>query len=236
MIQQQAENAALANPTIEPGESVGQIAARIPSSYRVFMKYNIDFCCGGVQPLAEAAKQAALPAERLIEEILEGASSVSEEHVDWREKSSLEIISFIVDHYHRPLRNALPRLIELGEKVLKAHGEKHGTILTGLNRTVLQLSQELTAHMEKEEKILFPAILAAGTISLEKPVAVMIAEHQDAGDALDRIRLLTDDFQPPEDACNTFRAYWQELASLEAELMKHIHLENNILFPRVMAA
>jgi len=221
---------------IEPTETVGHIASRVPNAHRVFMRHGIDFCCGGHRPLAEASREADQEIEQLIRELDEAAQTDSQEHVNWEERSSMEIISFIVDHYHRPLKTALPRLEELGERVLRAHGERHGDQLEPLGRLVQELSGELTAHMAKEERVLFPAILADNQRVLGQPIAAMEAEHRDAGEKLEQVRRLTNDFTLPEDACNTFRAYWEELSSLDRELKQHIHLENNILFPRVLAA
>jgi regulator of cell morphogenesis and NO signaling len=151
-----------------------------------------------------------------------------------------ELIDHIVGKHHNYLRNEMPEISNKIDKVLAAHGERHGDTLTALRDVYRGLKAELSDHMMKEERILFPMIrnmevtarltMPAGAI--QHPIRVMEHEHASAGQALAEMRRLTKDFSPPDDACNTFRVLYRQIEELESDLHTHIHLENYILFPR----
>jgi regulator of cell morphogenesis and NO signaling len=220
---------------IDPHKTVAEITASTPGAFRVFMKHDIDFCCGGNIPVEEAAQNAELSVETLVHE-LEAAkeSSVPGEHVDWSESTSMELISHIIERYHRSLREMFPPLDKISAKIASVHGEGPKHHLVQLRETLSLLMGDMLDHLETEERELFPVILS-GENSEERrlPVVQLEEEHREVAKSLERIRKLTNRFTPPEDSCNTFRAYYAELERLDHETRRHIHLENNVLFPRV---
>ena len=227
------------------GTTVGEIAATLPISARVFEKYGIDFCCGGRIPLAEACENRGLDPSAVLDEIDRTAQLAASEPVtDWRTATLTGLADHIVDTHHVYMKTQLPRLEAMLQKILDAHSARHGDVLVPLAVTYRAMRAELDCHLMKEEMILFPLIraLESGTGthtfhcgSVQNPIRVMVMEHESAGGALTRMRQLTTGYAPPPDACNTFRAFYFELAAMEADLHQHIHLENNILFPRAIA-
>ena len=223
-------------PTVTPETLVGEIAASHPLATRVFARYNIDFCCGGGRPLAEVCSRLELDTEAVLKEIEQELAAPGEPEQRWDEAPLEDLIDHILTAYHRPLDEELPRLEAMARKVQSVHGEKDPERLAELLRVFVALRTELQEHMMKEEQILFPMIRQGRGAMADGPVSVMIHEHDSAGHALRRLRELTDDYQPPEEACTTWRALWHGLATLETALHEHIHLENNILFPRALAS
>ncbi|MBZ5624793.1 MAG: iron-sulfur cluster repair di-iron protein [Acidobacteriia bacterium] len=227
--------------TLSPELTVGEIAAQMPASVRVFEKHQIDFCCGGRIPFGEACREKGIDPGLLLGE-LEQAGEGAEDATDWQSASLPALIDHILNSHHAYLKSELPRLEAMLEKILSKHSERHGDVLRPLAAAFGPMKEELGSHMMKEEMILFPLIrqIAAGSKtpghcgSVRNPIRVMLLEHDSAGDALARIREVTSGYAPPEDACNTFRAFYYELAELESDLHRHIHLENNILFPRAI--
>lgn len=230
---------------LEP--TVGEIAARSLSAVRVFEKYGIDYCCGGKRTAADVCREKGINPEEL-QKALDAAAAQSADKTDWTQAPLRELIRHIVGTHHEFLKLELPRLWERMGKVVKAHGEKDADTIRNLASTLAELRAELEDHIHKEEMVLFPAIeryeaahvagaplppAPFGTIA--NPIAVMEREHESAGAALERIRELTKDFAVPEWACNTVRALWKGLEELESDTHRHIHLENNILHPRVIA-
>jgi len=224
---------------------VADLASAAPATIRVFQKYRIDFCCGGKVPLAEAAEKQGLDAGALIAD-LEAATVEPTEAGDWQDAPLADLVGHIQRRYHEHLRAELPRLSAMLDKVVSRHGDRLPETLLPLQSTFEALKQDLLEHMTKEDLVLFPAIVeaerhshgaAGGPFSwIDAPVAVMEAEHEAAGAALAMIRDLTHDFTPPQDACPTFRGLYHGLWQLEADMHMHVHLENNILFPRALAA
>ncbi|MCB2199982.1 iron-sulfur cluster repair di-iron protein [bacterium] len=215
-------------------DTVGTIAARQPSSYRVFMEYDIDFCCGGNRSLNTVCEEKGLNSSQLLDQIHQALGG-QESDVNWEEASFLHLISHIVDAYHRPLRDELPRLTFMADKVYNAHADRYAEQLSGLVEVVKTLAKDLLEHMDKEEQVLFPSVLGGSGTSAGGAVHAMEVEHREAALALEGIRKLTNQFTLPSDACNTWRAYWESLQWLDRELRRHIHLENNVLFPRALA-
>jgi regulator of cell morphogenesis and NO signaling len=219
-----------------PATPVGEIAADHPLATRVFARHNIDFCCGGGKPLAEVCSRLDLDTETVLKEIQDELTGPDEPQRRWNDAPLEDLIDHILATYHRPLDEELPRLEAMARKVCSVHGEKDPERFAELLSVYLALKTELQEHMMKEEQILFPMIRQGRGAMASGPVAVMTHEHDSAGTALKRLRELTNDYQAPEGACTTWRALWHGLGVLETAMHEHIHLENNILFPRALAS
>lgn len=228
--------------TLSPQTTVAEIVTERPSLSRLFEKLGIDYCCGGKLPLAEACAQKGLDAATVLATIEAAQSVQAEPGANPATMSLTELCDHIVQNHHEYLRQELPRLDFLTGKVANAHGENHPWVLDAA-RVFGAMQQELTQHMMKEERVLFPAIrdMEAGRppqspcgSHLEGPVTVMIQEHEMVGEALESLHTMSSGYTPPEDACNTFRAMLEALSELEMDLHEHIHKENNILFPRAL--
>jgi regulator of cell morphogenesis and NO signaling len=227
---------ALANRT------VGEMVAERPTRARVFERLGIDYCCGGKQPLETACRQKGLDAALVAEELAAfEQSDQSPAEPGWINSRLTDLIDHILTTHHVYLKRELPRLYEIVDKVVAAHGANHPE-LADVRHTFAMLKAELDEHMIKEENILFPTIVAMETGrqgplhcgGIDRPIAVMEHEHDSAGRALATLRQLTHDYRAPDDACNTYRVMLSSLAELEADLHQHISKENNILFPRSM--
>jgi regulator of cell morphogenesis and NO signaling len=224
--------------------TVGEIAAESPAAIRVFEKHGIDFCCGGKIPVAEACSRKGLDAVALLAEIDQATQTPAGDQTDWLAASLPALIDHILDTHHAYMKVQLPRVAALLAKVLQAHSDRHGEMLRAVAAVYGPMKAELDGHLAKEEMVLFPLVRAldggakAGSFhcgSVQNPIRVMWMEHDSAGEALAELRRLTNDYTAPEDACNTFKALYFELADMERDLHRHIHLENNILFPRAIA-
>jgi regulator of cell morphogenesis and NO signaling len=223
---------------------LGAIVAKHPRAANVFEKYRIDYCCGGDRPLGEACAAAGVTSSHVIDDIAR-ASSESSSDRDWTTAALAELVDHIVAVHHGYLRSELPVLEARLAKVADAHRERHGEMLSALGAVFRELLGELGPHLQKEERALFPVIRqyeqaheAGGRRpvppfgSVRNPIRVMEREHQSAGHALGELRRLSGDYTVPPDGCATFRALYEGLERLEMDLHRHIHLENNILFPR----
>lgn len=232
---------------IRPDMTVGELVVQFPQLRLRLEKMGIDYCCGGKLPLSTAAKQAGIDWPVLLAELKE--VRVSDQKIsgntDWNRVSLSVLVDHIVDTHHAFLKEQLPRLDQLAARVEKAHAAEHGNMLSHLRRVYGSLRNELEPHLLKEEEILFPAIkgidafmTGSGTRpvvhcgSVANPIRQMEHEHDTAGNALVELRQLTDNYQLPPDACQSFAALYDGLQALEADLHEHIHLENNILFPK----
>jgi regulator of cell morphogenesis and NO signaling len=215
-------------------KTVGEIAAEHPLATRVFARHHIDYCCGGGQKLQDVCLKKELDSDKLIKEIEKELESPNLDSKSWLEAPLKDLITHILLTYHRPLDEELPRLAAMAEKVHEVHREKDPRMLGELLSTFLALKAELEEHMRKEEEILFPLIQSGQGAMADGPISVMHQEHDAAGIALARLRELTHDYRIPEEACNTWQALWKGLEALEESLHQHIHLENNILFPRAL--
>lgn len=220
---------------------IREIAAGLPSSVRVFQRYRIDFCCGGRVPIGEACRKHGLDVAEVTTAIVASAASPAADHRDWAAEPLAALIDHIIATYHRPLRDELPRLEAMAGKVARVHGE-HAPFLTRVEDIVRDLVAELTTHMGKEEMVLFPAIRAIGErralapMWITAPMSVLEHEHDHAGALLGELRRLTAGYAAPDWACETLRALYDGLAALEATMHVHVHLENNVLFPRALKA
>jgi regulator of cell morphogenesis and NO signaling len=212
---------------------IGHIAAEHPAATRVFYRFGIDFCCGGGNSLEAACNARGIDPGAVLDAVREELLDGQTDGTNWNDVDLNVLIDHILVTYHKPLREELPRLDDMMTKVSKVHHEKDAR-LTAVHSAFTGLRAELDAHMMKEEQILFPMIRQGQGESASGPVSVMEHEHDSAMAALRKMRELTDDFQPPQEACNTWRAMLHGLEALERELHQHIHLENNILFPRAL--
>ena len=226
--------------TITETTLIADIAADVPSSVRVFQRYGVDFCCGGKRPLAAACQEQGLSFPEIKDEIERVGAGPAASQRDWNTASLHDLTEHIVTTYHEPLREEMPRLEAMAARVARVHGQKAPRLLDRIEAIVGELSADLTGHMRKEEIVLFPVIRgiengATSPMPLDRPIHVMELEHDRAGELLAELRALTAGYAPPDWACATTRALYQGLAELEASMHVHVHLENNVLFPRAIA-
>jgi len=231
--------------------TVRDLVGRYPQTRPVFEKHGIDYCCGGGKCLGEAADERGLKLPELVgaleEAIRTTAGKAEATDKDWYAERLGALVDHIVAAHHGYLKTALPRLRVLVPTVLNAHGAHHGDVLRQVQALFNALDAELSSHLMKEEQVLFPYIVAleshvqegcpkprAPFGSARNPIRQMEHEHESAGQALAQLREVTRDYSPPADACPTFAAMYEELQRMEADLHQHIHLENNILFPRAI--
>lgn len=227
---------------------VGEVVAHNIGTVAIFQRHGIDFCCGGKRTLADAAAEVGLDVEVLVEELDAVANGTQDtEAVPSWEGGLADLCEHIVQEFHEPLRIELGRLMQLAIKVVRVHGERHPETLPGIGRTLHRLGRELHEHMTKEEQVLFPWIASiergdgnrgcdgiSSDATLQMPVEVMEMEHQQAAGMLAELNRLTDGYRPPEGACTSFRALYDGLHRLEQAMHLHVHLENNVLFPRAL--
>lgn len=212
--------------------TLADLATTRPGAARVFHRHQLDFCCQGRRTLEEACSHRGLDVEGLLAEI-RAAEPEGEELTVWTERSIDELIEHILVRYHAPLREELPRLIGLAMKVEATHREADG-VPAGLAAHLRQMAEEIEEHLQKEEQLLFPMLRSGFQQAAAAPISVLHKEHDDHGRNLEIMRRLAHDYTPPADACTSWRALYAGVADLERELMEHIHLENNVLFPRVL--
>ena len=230
---------------ISPDMTVGDIVTRHPRTLPVFERLGIDYCCGGGRRLDEAASASGFAWQEVAAQIgaalAEPADATAQP--SWADAPLTDLMGHIVGRYHGVLRELMPMLSQMGEKVINAHGDRHPEV-RDVASTFTGLRNELESHMMKEEHVLFPFIeqLESGLGHrhpmlghISSPIAMMMQEHDNAGAALATLRAATKSYTAPPDGCTTFTGYYDQLAVLERELHEHIHLENNILFPRAAA-
>lgn len=232
------------NFTITPNSTVGAIVAARPILARVFQSVGIDYCCGGKMPLSEACARQNLDPQTVVAMLKAAATlaSTGQPEVDAAAMTLTQLADHIESTHHEYVKAELPRLLEMAERVARKHTWKDAR-LPEVHATVLALTSEMFSHMQKEEQILFPMVrqLEAGTVgnfhcgSISNPIHQMELEHESAGQAVARLRELTDGFTPDAEACNTHRGLLAGLAEFEADLHQHVHKENNVLFPRAQA-
>ena len=212
---------------VDPSRSLGQIAVELPGATAVFRRLKLDFCCGGQVSLRDAAAGKALDLDALVREL----SALQRPDEAPQAATPAELIGHIVARYHDVHRQQLPELVRMARRVEAVHrGNPH--VPAGLADALEGMQEELLGHMHKEEAILFPMLARGGNSFAQQPIAVMRAEHTDHGEALAHLARLTGDMTPPPGACNTWRALYGGLAQLADDLVNHIHLENNVLFPQ----
>lgn len=206
---------------------VGEIAARLPGASAVFRRYGINFCCQGHVSLEDAANHRNLD----LGELKTALGALDADAVSQVPQETGALIDHIQKRYHEVHRQQFPELIELSRKVETVH-VNHPKVPGGLALTLQQVRGEMEVHMKKEELILFPAMRRQAADRISEPLREMRHEHNDHATYLDQIERLTDDITAPEGACRTWQALYAGLAQFKADLMEHIHIENNILFPR----
>lgn len=212
--------------------SLGELALSVSRASALFRKHDLDFCCGGRQTLLKAATRQNLDLEAIEAEL--AALSATPLEKDWRSAPLPEIIDHIIVRYHDRHREQLPELILQATKVEHVHAAK-ASVPRGLTKYLTMLHEELTSHMMKEERILFPIIKQGMGSQAGGPVSVMESEHDEAGELLEVIKHTTNNVTPPDDACTTWRALYNGINEMIDDLMNHISLENNVLFPRALA-
>ncbi|MGN6370273.1 MAG: iron-sulfur cluster repair di-iron protein [Phycisphaerae bacterium] len=223
--------------------TVGELVTERASRARVFERFGIDYCCGGKLPLEEACRKKGVDEQAVLAALAEEALWPAASGRNWNEASLTEIAGHIESTHHAYLKRELPRLEYLTGRVAQRHGEARPELVK-LHDVFMGFKAELEGHMMKEERVLFPlcrsldgakALPESHCGSVQNPVGVMIAEHEHAGNDLAEMRALTNGFQPPEGACNTYRAMLSGLAELEADMHQHVHLENHVMFPKAIA-
>lgn len=233
---------------INVATTVRELAVTRLGATRVFEKLGIDYCCGGNRTLADACVKAKVPVETVADFLVQaelGPHALSELE-DWQTASLTSLIHHIVEKHHTFTKAELPRLVKLINKVCAVHGAQHPELLQ-LKTIFLSLKEELEPHLLKEEQVLFPYITQLDAAidqqspaphaffgTVQNPVRMLSLEHDTAGDLLREMREITNDYAVPPEACMSYRALSQALLEFEADLHQHIHLENNLLFPRAI--
>lgn len=231
---------------INTGMTVREIATELPQSTRLFEKLRIDYCCGGHRPLSEACASAGVDVDNVMAMLGEVTQSQDTSELDFQNIPLRELITYILDTHHVFTKSEMERLQALTDKVIAAHGANHPELLH-LRELWQRLCADLKPHMFKEEQVLFPYIVAMaqaadhqwaapfapfGTVN--NPIRMMMREHDAAGEIVRELRALTSDYTAPSDACISYKTLYQALENFERDLHQHIHLENNILFPKAL--
>jgi regulator of cell morphogenesis and NO signaling len=212
--------------------TLAELAVTHPAAARVFYRHRLDFCCGGRVPLDQVCRARGLDADAILGEVT-AADARDPDGKRWDAESLVAIVDYIVSTYHANLRRDLPSLIAMAQKVEMRHADK-AECPRGLSAKLAEMHAAVLDHLQKEEQILFPMIVRGMGSHAGGPVQVMEMEHDHHRQDLLALRALTDDLNPPAVACTTWRALYLGLQQLEQELMEHIHLENNVLFPRAL--
>lgn len=216
-----------AHEPLNAEQQIGQIAVQLPGATAVFRRLKLDFCCGGQISLSKAAADKGLDVASVLSELanLQRSDSVPEV------TSPSALIDHILVRYHEVHRAQLPELIRMARRVEAVHRD-NPHVPVGLADHLEAMHEELLSHMLKEEQVLFPILKTGGSPLVGQPIVMMREEHVNHGEALDRLNALTQDATPPQGACNTWRALYAGIAQLGDDLINHIHLENNVLFPQ----
>lgn len=229
--------------TFHVNDTVGNIVRDYPALARLFEAAQVDYCCGGQRTLAEACAQRGIDVQAFLAQIEAETTTESTPELDLNALSLGELADHIERIHHAYLHNELPRLEQLVTKVAKVHCDKEPR-LAEIKDLILAMAAHLTTHMGKEEQVLFPLIRrleSSATLpmshcgSVANPIQQMELEHDEAGEVLAQLRQLTDDYTPPDWACNTYRALFEALHAFEQDMHQHVHKENNVLFPSAIA-
>ncbi|HEX6913715.1 MAG TPA: iron-sulfur cluster repair di-iron protein [Chitinophagaceae bacterium] len=230
---------------LEKGETVGQIAAKDIRKAEVFKKYGIDFCCGGKKSLKEVCAEKGLD-EATVEAELNATVATAGPAFDYSRWDADFLSDYIYNQHHKFYYNEEPNVTGLMEKVAGHHGN-HNNSLFELRDLYRQLTAELKTHFMKEERVVFPFIKAlvqarntgnteilSQQPSVTEPIQIMESDHEAAGEILDEMRKLTNNYTAPANACNSYQFLFMKLKELDEDLHQHIHLENNLLFPKAL--
>jgi len=222
------------------------IALSNPGARQVLEDAGLDYCCGGGKSLHEACLHANVSPEEILNRLRKNAKETGPEDLNWMAAPLCELTRHIREKHHRYVREAIPRTRTLSDKVVTKHGQNHAE-LADIGKLFAEVGREMIMHMQKEEQILFPyidaleqAVNAHGSVeppffqTVKNPINAMMQEHDAAGDLVRTIRNLTSGYTPPSDACTSFKALYQALREFEVDLHQHVHLENNVLFPRAV--
>ncbi|HET6768134.1 MAG TPA: iron-sulfur cluster repair di-iron protein [Chitinophagaceae bacterium] len=227
--------------------SLAQIVNSNHKAASVFEKYHLDFCCKGKRSLEQACTEQQLTVSQITGE-LENifGNETNTDAVDFDKMNLTQLSDYIVQTHHAYVKNEMPQIYAYLQKVASKHGERHDELYK-IFETFAAIREEMDGHMKKEEVILFPRIkelekladnenanLQLNITYLQSPITVMEQEHDHAGTLLDDIRILSNDYTPPQDACTTYRLCFAALKAFELDLHQHVHLENNILFPKAI--
>jgi len=220
---------------IDVQRSLGELVSERPARARVLERAGLDYCCHGGRSLADAAAAAGVDVDALAVELAAVADTAG---ADVDQLAPVPLVDHILATHHEYLHEELPLLEALAAKVRDVHGERHPELqeVAGL---VAQVRADLEPHLEREEQVLFPAIRElpagpAGPATVAEPIRVLMADHEVAGDLLEALRSTTRDFVVPDDGCASYASLYQRLEQLEADTHRHVHLENNVLFPAVL--
>lgn len=227
-------------------QAVGQIVAEFPQAAELFKKFGIDFCCGGDKSLITAVKELNLNENSILDQLNQEYAAMANQHseigeIDWREQSLTHLIDHIVNTHHLYLQREMPQISDYVTKILRVHGIAHSE-LAKVHKLFHLLKLELEQHLITEEEILFPLIKEyeknPTDQMLEKIKTVtnnIESEHEQAGDIIKELRKITNQYERPADACTSFQLAYQKLEEMESDIFQHIHLENNILHPRLLS-
>ncbi len=222
-------------------QKIGDIVTAFPKAADILKEYKIDFCCGGNRPLAAAIEEQGLNESEVLDKINDLYTKYQEEQKDknWGTATIAELVEQIVNKHHAYLWAELPKISELTTLILRVHGPSHPE-LARVHKLFHILKMDLESHLTKEETVQYPAIKDYSNSGLASDLNIAIGvieeleeEHDGAGDILKELRQVTDDYKIPSDVCETFISTYNKLQELESDLFQHIHLENNILFPKL---
>ena len=225
---------------------VKDIALSNPAARQILEDAGLDYCCGGGKSLHEACLHADVPAEEILKRLRENSKHLSPDEANWASAPLVDLTRHIRDRHHRYVREAIARVQPLLDKVEAKHGKSHSEI-ADIRRLFTEVGREMIMHMQKEEQILFPYIDALEKATsahssveppffqtVRNPIHAMMKEHDAAGELVKQIRKASSEYMAPADACTSYKALYQDLREFEADLHQHVHLENNILFPRAV--
>lgn len=230
----------------EKSETIGEMVASDYRKAEVFRKFGLDFCCGGKKTLEKACEKKGLDVvevKKALKAVEDDFTTNTEDYNSWE----LDFLAdYIINKHHKYIENSHPMLFEFSQKVARVHGSRHAEVVD-IAHYYIEVAEELQLHMQKEEMILFPYIKELAIAkrngtpmerpqfgSIQNPINMMEAEHESAHVNMEKIRELSNNFTPPEDACNSYRVLFAKLKEYEADLHHHIHLENNILFKKAI--
>lgn len=220
--------------------NVGEVVADDFRTSKVFTNAGIDFCCGGNQSVKEACNEKGVNIQELEAQILKIKNTPVNPSVNFKEWDLLFLIDYIKNTHHKFVLNSLPELLFYTEKIARVHGENHSELIDIAGK-VYSINDELLQHLKNEEEVLFPAIKNylkspnnVFTQTINSEINRMAGEHDFVGKTMDEINTITNEYQVPEDGCNTYRVAFELLKQFEDDLHIHVHLENNILFPKAL--
>lgn len=222
---------------------IGELVAEDYRTASVFKTNGIDFCCNGNRSIADACEKKQLDSAELIDALHKVTEQTKASNIDYNAWPADLLADYIEKTHHRYVKRKIQEIVPFLNKVTSVHGERHPE-LNEVQSLFAECIVELTSHLKKEEEILFPFVRKMATAeeysqppfaTVQNPISMMVHEHDAEGERFRKIAALTNNYTPPEDACNTYRVTFSLLKEFEEDLHLHIHLENNILFPKAIA-